>query len=287
MMQKVLDIIDKNLIIVDILDGTRRIQEFFYKQNVEFFAVYEDKRLVGVVTKRELVGAHPNRIIADVMSDKYLTVDCYTYIWQVKELFDFNKEIDVILVLDENKIIGFVTRTLVNIELAKHVDVLTGLYKSNYIFYNALKLAKYRGCISIIFIDLNNFGYIDKKYGHISGDIILKNVANILKETITSNSYLCRYAGDEFVILTSSCIADSKLLAENLMNAIESFEFLDNIPVSASVGISGCNLSNMDVENLEDLVNKLINIASLASTKAKNSSENLIIVEDIDLNAIA
>lgn len=286
-MQKVLNIMDKNFMKVDFLSGVRRIQDVFYERDTECFVVYDDERLAGVVTKKELVGAHPNRIIADVMSDKYICIDCCTYIWEIREIFDLNRDIDIALIRDNNKVIGYITRTTLNTELGKHIDLLTGLHKNDYLFYNAYKLIRSEQNTTIIFIDLNNFGYIDKKYGHINGDAILKDVAEVLKKSISSECYLCRYAGDEFAILTPHPIDDSRVLAEKVIKAISSYEFTNNIPVSASIGITGCRIHNNKIENTFEIIKKLVNVASLASTKAKQSANNSIIVGDVDIDAIA
>lgn len=286
-MQKVLNIMDKNFMKVDFLSGVRRIQDVFYERDTECFVVYDDERLVGVVTKKELIGAHPNRIIADVMCDKYICIDHCTYIWEIREIFDLNKDIDIALIRDNNKVIGYITRTTLNTELEKHIDLLTGLHKNDYLFYNAYKLIRSEQNTTIIFIDLNNFGYIDKKYGHINGDAILKDVAEVLKKSISSDCYLCRYAGDEFAILTPHPIDDSRVLAEKVIKAISSYEFTNNIPVSASIGITGCRIHNSKIENTFEIIKKLVNVASLASTKAKQSANNSIIVGDVDIDAIA
>ena len=287
MMKKVLNIVDKNFMKADILNGVRRAQDIFYEKSTECFVAYDTERLAGVVTKKELVRAHPNRIIADVMSDKYICVDCHSHIWSIREIFDLNRDIDIILAEDRNEIIGYITRTILNTELGKHIDLLTGLYKSDYMFYNAYNLLKSGKHVSLIFIDLDNFGYIDKKYGHTNGDIILKNVADILKDTLEPDSYLCRYGGDEFAIVAPYSIEDSRLLAEKIIDSISSYPFLNDIPVSVSIGITGCNIHNNRLENTLGLVNKLVNIASLASTKAKQSVNNSIIIGDVDIDAIA
>jgi len=287
MIQQTLNIVDRNFMKVDILNGVRRIQDVFYEKNMECFLAYDNETLVGVVTKKELVGAHPNRIIADVMSNRFISVDCYTHIWNIKEIFDLNKYIDIVLVKNEDDIEGYISRTTLNTELGKHIDLLTGLYKSEYMFYNAYNFIRSGTYIAILFIDLDNFGYIDKKYGHINGDTILKNVANILKDTLEPNSYLCRYAGDEFAIVTPYCIDHNRLLAEKIINSINTYPFLNGIPVSASIGITGCRINNNKIKNISELINKLVNIASLASTKAKQNVNNSIIIEDIDVNAIA
>lgn len=287
MIKKVLNIMDNNFMKVDFVNGVRRIQDVFYERSTECFVVYDNERLVGVVTQKELVGAHPNRIIGDVMSDKYICIDYCTHVWEIREIFDLNRNIDIALVKDEDKVIGYITRITLNTELGKHIDLLTGLYKNDYLFYNAYKLIRSEQNTTIIFMDLNNFGYIDKEYGHINGDAILKDVAEVLKENIASECYLCRYAGDEFAILTPHPIDASKVLAEKIISAISSHEFTNNIPVSASIGITGCRIHNNKIENIFEVIKKLVNVASLASTKAKQSANNSIIVGDVDIDAIA
>ncbi|MGE5629871.1 MAG: diguanylate cyclase [Caulobacteraceae bacterium] len=287
MIKKSSDIMEKNFTKVDVLTGVRKVQNIFQEEGIECFVAYENKRLAGIITKKELVGAHPNRIIADIMSDKYICVECCMYIWEIKEIFDLNRDIDTILVQDENGVTGYITRTTLNMELGKHTDLLTGLYKNDYLFYNAYKLIRSGEHISIMFIDMDNFGYIDKKYGHINGDAILKKVADILKENAGSESFLCRYAGDEFAIVTSYCISDSRALAEKIINSINSHAFPNDIPVSVSIGITGFTSHNKKTDNISGLINKMVNIASLSSTKAKQSVNSSIIIGDIDIDAIA
>lgn len=287
MIQKVTDIMDKNFMKVSILDGVRHIQDIFYKNSIEYFAVYEFEKLVGIVTKKELVRAHPNRIIADAMSENFKSINYDTPIWMVKEILDFNDNIDVIFVEDKEVITGFVTRAVLNIELNKHIDLLTGLYKSEYIFYNAYNLINNQKEASIIFIDLDNFGHIDKKYGHIFGDMVLKIVANVLKDNIPEDTYLCRYAGDEFAILAPYSAEKCRLFAEKLIDNVKSYEFPNKIPVSASIGITSCKIDNKKTDNILNLIKRLINIASLASTKAKESVDKSVVIGDFDANAIA
>lgn len=292
MVKKVSNIMDENFMKVDILDGVKRIQENFYEKNIECFVVFENKSVVGIITGKELVMTHPNRISADAMSKKLTCINASTTVWRAKEIFDYNKDIEIILVEQENEIIGFVTKTTIEIELGKHIDLLTGLYKREYIIYNAYKMIESCKETSILFIDLNNFGYIDKKYGHINGDNILKGVSEVLRKNISEDERLCRYAGDEFAILTPYSTKESRLLAEKLLNSIEKYNFPNAIPVSASIGITGCKKNN-NIQNKLQFVNNLINMASLASTKAKMKIKeeanynSFIVIDDTDINAIA
>lgn len=288
MIQRVLDIIDKNFYKVDVLDGVKKVQEIFYQNNIECSAVYDKKKLVGVLTLRELGIANPNRIVADVMTNRYICVDSETSTWEIKNLFDFNQNIDVIFVEDNSKVVGIITKNQLKIELGRHIDLLTGLYKSDYLFYNIYSLIEQRKEASLIFIDLNNFGYIDKKFGHINGDAVLKIVANLLKENIQLDNFLCRYAGDEFAILTTYNANKCKILSKKIVTAIKDYNYPHNIPVSASVGIACCNFSDSIIEDRIETIRNLVNVASLASTKAKqNINNDHIIIEDFEIGITA
>jgi diguanylate cyclase (GGDEF)-like protein len=287
MIQEACNIMDSNFIKVNILKGIRSIQDTMNERNIECCAAYDEENLVGIVTKKELIGVHPNRIVADVMTEKYVCVNYATSIWHIKEIFDCNIDMNIVLVEEKNQVKGFVMKTALAIELGKHVDLLTGLYKSHYIYYNAYNLIKSNQEMSFIFMDVNGFGNIDKMYGHVFGDRILNSIAQILKNNVPEDTYLCRYAGDEFAILAPYPIKKSEQLAEHLIYLINAYEFPHNISVSVSIGISGSKMYNEKAKNIVDIIHKLINTASLASTKAKENKYYPIIIEDVDSNAIA
>lgn len=286
MIKKVFEIVDKKIMKVDILNGVGRIQNIYLDEGIECFTAYEDNALAGIVTKRELVGAHPNRIIEDVMSKKYKCVNHGMCVWEAADEFKRYKETDIILVECEGTIIGYINKMILDIELGKHIDILTGLYKSDYMFYNIYNHIKKKQNIVFLFIDLNNFGYIDKKYGHMNGDIILKTVADILKNNIDENCRLCRYGGDEFAVVAPYYIDEGMQLAEKILEAIGTYDFINNISVSAAIGLIEYRANNDEIENIYVLVNEIINAASLASTKAKKESDNYIYVESLNKDAI-
>lgn len=127
--------------------------------------------------------------------------------------------------------------------------------------------------ISIIFFDINNFGYIDKKYGHAIGDEILKGVAKVLKYYTSEKRFLCRYGGDEFVLLTKEPPENCKELVHDILSKIKHHKFYNNLNISVSAGIAGGIINKSTDENLSKTITNLINIASLASTKAKKGKK--------------
>lgn len=86
------------------------------------------------------------------------------------------------------------------------IDDLTHVFnrrKFNQIFVELWEKAKrYGQSMSLMFIDLDYFKEFNDNYGHSAGDSMLKSIGKILeKESSKHGGYVCRYGGDEFVIL--------------------------------------------------------------------------------------
>ena len=82
-------------------------------------------------------------------------------------------------------------------------DYLTGLLnKREFEAFCASSIQKRKaGNIALIYIDLDNLKPINDQYGHDSGDLVLKDTANILNKTFGKATFLARIGGDEFAVL--------------------------------------------------------------------------------------
>ncbi|CQR70719.1 putative diguanylate cyclase YeaP [Sporomusa ovata DSM 2662] len=276
MIRYVFDIMIKKYFIVDVLDGLRYIQSLVAENPCDGFPVMEDDQIVGVLTYKNLLQAHPNRIAADAMSDHIVYIDAHSSIWKAKEVFDTNNT-DLLLVLDNNHLVGIITKSLLEVELGKHTDLLTELPKSDFIYYNATRLIENNQEMSLAFFDVNNFGLIDKEHGHIAGDIILKELGTILKTNMTEQTYVSRFGGDEFLVLTPYYVDKCCIFAQNLLKTISRYTFHKNISVTVSAGIVERKKNQESSQNILRTISNLINLASLASTKAKKDKCELSI----------
>ena len=59
-------------------------------------------------------------------------------------------------------------------------------------------------CVGLLFIDLNGFKGINDEYGHAAGDKILTTVATRIAARVRTGDFVCRYGGDEFVVVLPS-----------------------------------------------------------------------------------
>ena len=110
----------------------------------------------------------------------------------------------------------------------------------------SLALAKRQSCgVGLLFIDLNRFKPVNDRFGHSTGDALLKAVAQRLTSTCRSSDTLCRQGGDEFVVLIPDApsIEHLQTLARKLVGALEQpFPAGPDLPkeitISASIGIA-------------------------------------------------
>jgi diguanylate cyclase (GGDEF)-like protein len=92
-------------------------------------------------------------------------------------------------------------------------DALTGLYNRGY-FDEALpravaQAARYQHPLSVLLVDTDHFKEINDTHSHLVGDRVLRLVAELLSEHARAADTVCRYGGDEFVVILSSADAAS------------------------------------------------------------------------------
>ena len=106
---------------------------------------------------------------------------------------------------------------------------------------------RYNRFMSILIIDIDKFKYINDTFGHLQGDVILKDVSKIFRENTREQDILCRYGGDEFVLLfPETDKEDACQKAERLRVNVESHEFPclgsnKKLRLSISVGVASIN----------------------------------------------
>ena len=130
-------------------------------------------------------------------------------------------------------------------ERQANTDDLTGLYNRRY-FNNFLKLAILTlgdtGKLHVAMFDIDDFKYVNDKYGHPFGDIVLKQFALILEECINSGITACRYGGEEFLLLIPKKNKEEALalVEEILKQTREKIRLDENKFITVSAGFITC-----------------------------------------------
>lgn len=126
-------------------------------------------------------------------------------------------------------------------------DGLTGAY--NHRFFQEImenKLAEARrneNPLSLLMLDIDNFKEINDKYGHQTGDIVLKRIGEIIGGRIRSSDVFARYGGEEFAIILPNTPAEKAVkLGEVLRKVVETATFKaegdEVFKVTISIGIA-------------------------------------------------
>lgn len=158
------------------------------------------------------------------------------------------------------------------------IDELTKCYNRRYINEKLpidIELAKANNLpLAIAMIDIDYFKLINDKYGHLLGDLVLKDIINIIKDNIREKSdWIARYGGEEFLILFNYT---SKEEAYNLLNRIKSIVEnsilkYDDIEINITISIGMASLTS-EINDMD----KLIRIADENLYKAKRGGRNCI-----------
>lgn len=126
----------------------------------------------------------------------------------------------------------------------------------------------------IIFLDLDSFKIVNDTLGHHYGDKILIMIANRLERCIRKTDTVCRFGGDEFLIMLNDVQSkkDIETVAEKIIEQLEKPLFIEEqeFNITASVGISMFPIDGVDNDTL-------IKNADIAMYKAKSSGRNQVV----------
>ena len=106
-------------------------------------------------------------------------------------------------------------------------DPLTSLYNRRYLeesFTRELNWARRRHRpVSVIFCDVDHFKRFNDAHGHEAGDVLLREMATVIRSVFRGEDIVCRYGGEEFVVLVRDCsLEDTVKRAEQLRRAVKS-----------------------------------------------------------------
>jgi len=198
-----------------------------FKQNLDCFGlcVIENEVPIGIVTKEKMalkLSGHygftlnQNKIISEIMDRDFLSVDFKTPISTVASiamLRPYCKLYDFIVVTEDNKYIGTVTikdllqkTTEIEVTLAKHQNPLTGLPGNLLIEQRLNHCLVSKSEFSVAYLDIDNFKAYNDIYGFEKGDLVIKLLADILRDYYSMGQFIGHVGGDDFVVILNEII---------------------------------------------------------------------------------
>lgn len=162
------------------------------------------------------------------------------------------------------------------LEAMASTDKLTGIGNRSMFdlnLINALKLFQRNSQpFSVILLDIDHFKRVNDTLGHMEGDRVLREISNLLQDAVRDSDVLCRWGGEELIILVHDCAIDSALvLAEKIRSVIESTtlaSLADGSPITISAGVTEA-LS-------DDSVDTILGRADEALYTAKQGGRNCV-----------
>ncbi|MBI9075955.1 MAG: sensor domain-containing diguanylate cyclase [Desulfatibacillum sp.] len=134
------------------------------------------------------------------------------------------------------------------------VDSLTGI--NNRLYFNEAirrevdRVKRYKKTLCILFMDVNGLKTVNDTLGHLTGDQVLCQTAEILRKSVRKSDILARFGGDEFVILMPfAAQGDGDRLAMRIQNLIDQWNQNPAIPgvtLGLSIGVHAAHAENMD-----------------------------------------
>jgi len=262
------------------------VNQKFDVESQDWFDIYKDKK--PVMIRHQLLQQLSLSYLVPVLNQDEV---------QLILVIDFSlhkmEHINTIITMMKNGIILIfiillVFITILILQIIKYnlvkksafIDKLTNVYNRNYLqeYQDTIDLNKY----IIAIVDIDHFKKVNDTYGHDAGDIILTEVATLMKDTIriSNDDLIVRFGGEEFVLLIKTS-NDNKLdqikVLERILENVSSSKFFisktEEITITVSIGVNSNPSSSKNFQ-------EALKIADESLYLAKNSGRNTIKIDN-------
>jgi len=161
-----------------------------------------------------------------------------------------------------------------------HTDPLTGLFNLRQLWKvldrEIERSRRYSRSCSLAMIDIDLFKQFNYRYGHLQGDEVLKQAADIFREHIRNSDIVARYGGEEFVVIMPETGKDLALLVgEKLRKAFADYCF--PIPESATAESLTISIGVATFAQDGDSSREIVDMADRALYRAKEGGRNRVV----------
>ena len=175
-----------------------------------------------------------------------------------------------------NEILSDITNKFIDIHHRALTDQMTGFVNRHFLnefLKKTMRISlRYGHSLSLAIIDIDCFKNINDAFGHNTGDMVIKSIAEIIKRNIRSSDVVSRYGGDEFIIVfPTTKLTDAKMVMERIKQAVKEHDFGNGLRSGISYGLA-------DLKGKHKLFEDLIKDADdkLYQAKQKRTDPNLL-----------
>lgn len=160
------------------------------------------------------------------------------------------------------------------LEQMASIDPLTGLYNRRSMDIFLSQAVESASNFTIVMCDIDDFKKVNDTYGHDFGDVVLKGIAKIVTTQVKEQGYVCRWGGEEILILISNASLESAFrISENIRRNVFNHIFeckSQQVHCSLTLGIAA--------HNHKETVEETITQADYNLYRGKKSGKNTVIL---------
>ena len=152
------------------------------------------------------------------------------------------------------------------------IDSLSGAFNKNYF----LKVKDSFTHGFLIIIDIDNFKKINDNHGHSCGDLVIKELCDVIRNECHARDMLFRFGGEEFVIFAENtdCKKSITSLIEKIIEGVRCYKFGEEKQLAVTVSIGACH------KKLEQNINNVITLADEVMYSVKKNGKDNYIISD-------
>ncbi|PLT33125.1 diguanylate cyclase domain-containing protein [Bacillus sp. V5-8f] len=172
---------------------------------------------------------------------------------------------------------------LEKMEIVAHHDHLTGLPNRKALDIYLESATRTYETLTILYLDLDGFKAVNDKLGHDAGDILLKQVALRLRQNITSDEYVSRLGGDEFIIVLTSIndpIKQAKIIGEKIISMINKPYYINGETVHVGCSVGGAVWDGLKYPGVHETIKQ----ADQALYNVKRTGKNRVYIYEKNID---